>query len=485
MRTSCKDILISDCLFCLHRLQESMAKFFVFFFLLCLAPCHALGAPMAMPRNLPEQPGMADLQRVLLDLAGRQADIIAFQRELVSRPAIGPEAGGLGEEDKANWLTGHLNEMGIPIVERLDSIGRVQSVDTNAFRDVRPNIVAVHPGPHGLESGRTLWVICHLHVAHPGPLELWDGSPWKLRVAGNRLFGRGVMDNYQSITASLLLMDSLSRKKLVPPLNFGLVLHAQNSGFRHVLQTRPELFKPDDLYLVPDFGAEDGAAASLAEKGLLWLKLTIQGEGRHASEASGRASALEAGSRLITRLPELDQEFSGVDELFTSLAPTCTPTQAATDAGGLNSVAPSYTMHLDCRFIPGRNVESIEQRVRELVEHTDREFGVKTEVEVLVRYPGAPPTPPDSEVVLALRRAVKNQMPGNPVPVMQGSNTRTAASLLRERGFPAVAWSIINPANRQIANEFADIDDHINEAMVFARMLFDREIHSLPTATRP
>ena len=466
--------------------QNIMARILVLL-LICLLPRPALAGPLSLPRGLPEQPGMADLQTVLqdLDLAGRRMEIIAIQREMVSRPAMGPEAGGRGEEDKANWLTAYLAEKGVPLVERADSTDRVQSMESGGARDVRPNIIALHPGRYGLEQGRTLWLICHLHVAHPGPPEMWNGSPWKLRVEGSTLYGRGVMDNYQSITASLLLLESLRRNRLTPALNLGLVLHAQNSGFRHVLQTRPELFKADDLYLVPDFGSPDGTAAGLAEKGFAWLKLTIRGEGSHAAEGGGRHSALAAGSDLISRLPELGRDFSARDTLFVDQVPACTATQAATNPGGINNVASSYTLHLDCRFPPSYEPGAMEHGVRDLARRTDLQHGVNTEVAVLIRNAGAPPTPEDSDIVRALRRAVRAQFPGKGDLAVQGSNTYTTASLLREKGLPVAAWARINPANRQMANEFAYISDHLDEARVFARILFDREIRPRAAAARP
>ncbi|MDR2695537.1 MAG: M20/M25/M40 family metallo-hydrolase [Deltaproteobacteria bacterium] len=448
--------------------------------LICLLPRPAPAGPLSLPRGLPEQPGMADLQTVLLDLAGRRMDIIAIQRELVSRPALGPEAGGRGEEDKANWLTAYLTEKGVPLVERQDFLGRVHSMESDAARDVRPNIIALHPGRYGLEQGRTLWLVCHLHVAHPGPQELWNGSPWKLRAEGNTIYGRGVMDNYQSITASVLLLESLRRNRLTPALNLGLVLHAQNAGFRHVLQSRPDLFKADDLYLVPDFGSPDGMAASLAEKGFIWLKLTIRGEGRHAAEGRDGHSALAAGSALIARLRDFGRDFSGPasgqDGLFADPVPACSATQAATNPGGINSVATSYTLHLDCRFPPSYEAAALEHGVRDLARRADMEHGVSTELAVLAHSAALPPTPEDSDIVLALRRAVRAQFPGKGNLAVQGSNTYSTASLLRAKGLPAAAWAKISPARRHTANEFAHISDHLDESGVFARILFDREI---------
>ena len=59
----------------------------------------ALAAPMTMPQSLPAQPGKSAqaLQTLLNDLANQRAQVIEIQRELVARPALGPEAGGEGE----------------------------------------------------------------------------------------------------------------------------------------------------------------------------------------------------------------------------------------------------------------------------------------------------------------------------------------------------------------------------------------------------
>ncbi len=448
---------------------------------LVLVPSYVcLAAPLSIPANMPDKPGMEGLRAVLAHIAAQQAEIITIQRELVSRPALGPEAGGSGEEDKANWLTGALHARGVPMVERMDSVDRVQSVDPDAKRDVRPNIVAIYPGEHGLKKGRTLWIICHMHVAHPGPLELWSGSPYKLRVEGGRLYGRGVMDNYQSITAAMLLLEGLSKNKLTPPLNLGLVLHAQNSGFRHVLQTRPELFKPDDLYLVPDEGNPEGTIVGVAEKGLLWLKVAISGETRHAADGNGFYSALAAGSELVTQLPEFDQKFSGRNPLFANSASVCTPTQAATSSGGINTIAATYSLYLDCRFAYPQTSDEIIQGVRHLAEAMDKKHGVNTALDILVNYPAAPAAGQDSAIFAALQRAVRAQLPNAGPLLRHGSNTSTAATALREKGLDSVTWGKIEPANRQIANEFAYIADHLDEAGVFARILFDRKI--APTA---
>ena len=82
------------------------------------APC-ALAAPMNVAGSSPQAPGQAALQTILNDLAKQRTKVITIQRELVARPAIGPEAGGEGEEAKAAWLLTLLRERGIIDVDRV------------------------------------------------------------------------------------------------------------------------------------------------------------------------------------------------------------------------------------------------------------------------------------------------------------------------------------------------------------------------------
>ena len=438
------------------------------------SPLHA--APMRLPESIPEAPGQAALQAILNTIAKQRAEIINIQRELVSRPAIGPEAGGAGEEAKAAWVMTLLEERGIRNFERMDSVERTGSIDPDAkTRDVRPNIIVRYEGAEGLDNGRTFWIICHMHVAAPGPLELWSGSPWKLRVEGDTLYGRGVMDNYQSTAAALLLFESLAKNNITPPMNLGLILHSQNSGFQYLLENRPELFKQDDLYLVPDYGNPQGTAYGVAEKGLLWLKITVKGKQGHASASTGGASALMAGSRLIASLSELNGQFPQSDPLFTPPVSTFAPTRAFTQEDGINAIAAEYTLYLDSRIVPPYTPEDVERGVRALADKVGKESGTYCSIERLLAYPALPPTSIQSPVAQALMRAVKAQLPQADMHQAEGVSTTTSASLLRAKGLSVVTWAKMNPAVRQLPNESARISDHLDEAKVFARILFDPE----------
>lgn len=461
-----------------------MTRLCLLFCLVCVCGIpQGRAAPMTLPGGLPSGPGGADLHILLRDIAQQRVRIIDTQRELVSRPALGPEAGGGGEEEKAAWVLRTLKERGITQVERLDLVGPVKSLESQAtVQDVRPNIIARYPGSKGLEKGRTVWVICHLHVATAGDERQWRSSPWKLRVDNGLLYGRGVMDNNQSLTAAMLLMESLARNNLRPPANLGLILHSQNAGMRHILASRPGLIRPGDLVLVPDYGAPDGSEIGIAEKGLLWLKVVFSGTQRHSAEISSARTPLEVGLRFVDAVQGLmREEFAASDPLFADPHSACTATRAYTDHNaGLNSVAGAFTLHFDCRLTPAYTPNILAQSLETLARAHEAESGVGIALEVLLQLSAPPGIAQDHPAVRTVARAVRAQLPQLTQVAPVGINTLTSASLLRQQGHPAVSWAIMDVSLRQAPDEHAHIQDHLHEAAVLARLLYEPP---LPEAT--
>lgn len=170
------------------------------------------------------------LQVVLNNIAGQRANVVAIQRELVTRSALNPESGGNGEEEKARWIESWLHQQRIP-AERVDS------PDIRVPAGVRPNMIIRWPG----ESESMLWVVCHMDVSPPGPESLWTGSPWALRVDGDNIHGRGTLDNNQCITTGLILLQALVKEQATPHRGFGLLLI---SGGKSAFPEANPLFTP-------------------------------------------------------------------------------------------------------------------------------------------------------------------------------------------------------------------------------------------------
>lgn len=392
--------------------------------------------------------------------------VIDLQRSLVAIPALGPMNGGPGEKDKTEFLKPFLAEMGFPQVREL------RAPDPAVPCGYRPSIAAVIPGSN---TAKTFWVISHTDIVPPGDLALWDSDPYSLKVDGDIIVGRGVEDNHQGIVSSLVVAKALLDLKLTPEINYGVLLVADEEtgskyGLDHVVKHHPELFGPDDLFLVPDFGEPGSEMIEIAEKSMLWLKVVVEGKQCHASTPSAGVNSLLAASAFITRVPSLHQRFSRKDPLFNPDHSTFQPTKKEANVENVNTIPGRDVFYLDCRVMPGYDLDEIMAAIREIGEGVEREHGVRISYEYVQREQAAPPTPAESEIVRKLVAAVRSVYGNN--PRMQGIGGGTVAAYLRRAGHKAAVWSTLMH-NAHQPNERSSISCTLKDAKVMAAVLAD------------
>lgn len=438
-------------------------------------PASPGSASSLLARQTRPDPGAGELRELLADLGRQRLQVIEIQRELVARPALNPEDGGDGEEAKARWIEKWLEDSDLPPAMRIDS------PDQRVPAGVRPNLLIRYPG----RSEKTLWLVAHLDTSPPGTLALWTGSPWALRVEGDRLYGRGVEDNHQAIVSGLILLESLSRAQVRPPLSLGLALtSSEKVGFprRHgleaVLRVQPDLFRPGDLIVVNDYGDSRGGIVEVSEKGLLWLKITVNGRQSHTARTDEGLNALAAGANLIMDLQGLSERFPLEDRLFTPPFTTFAVTRPESPDTPINQIPGEFAFHLDCRLLAPYTSEQIMAAVREAADEAEKRDQVRIRIERLYSIPAVPGTDPEAPVVAALSRAVRDQLGLEPVPV--GVGGITLAADLRSLGLPVAVWAKADSLG-QHSNENISITALLSAAQVFARMLYDEE--SAPAAS--
>ncbi|MEM4246197.1 MAG: M20/M25/M40 family metallo-hydrolase [Candidatus Bathyarchaeia archaeon] len=190
----------------------------------------------------------SDFQRVASRIEGYDQAIVDWQRCLTAIKAIAPESGGVGEKEKADYLR--------TILESFNP-GEIFSIDAPDERvpaGYRPNLVAKF---YGRMKDRTLWIISHLDVVPPGDLNLWKSDPFTIKVEGDKIYGRGVEDNQQSIVTVLALLKALIEEKVEPGYTIGFIAVSDEEtgsakGLKYVVEKRRGLFGENDLILVPD-----------------------------------------------------------------------------------------------------------------------------------------------------------------------------------------------------------------------------------------
>ena len=400
-------------------------------------------------------------QRLSELLTSYRQEMVELQRELVRRNAVGPENGGPGEGGKAAFLKELLESWGL----KVDSY---PAPDARLAEGQRPNLVAWLPG----RRPEKVWVLSHLDVVPPGEVSLWQSDPFTLKVEGDRLYGRGTEDNHQGIVTSLMAAKAFLDLGLTPERTVALALVADEEtgshlGLEFLLRQARHLFSREDLIIVPDAGSADGTLIEVAEKSILWLKLTLLGQQAHASRPDLGRNTLRACAHLIVALEGLPREFPMENQMFRPPESTFEPTRKEANVDNINTIPGRDVFYLDCRVLPEIDLARVMGRVRAIGAEVVEKFGVTLEVEPVQELPSAPPTSAEAPVVLALQRAIREVYGRQASP--QGIGGGTVAAFFRQQGLPAAVWMTSSDTAHQ-PNEFCLLSNLLGDARVLAHV---------------
>jgi len=390
-----------------------------------------------------------------------EKDMVESLCELVKIPAVSPRDGGQGELAKAEWLTGLIARLGLPVPERFDA------PDPAARGGIRPNLIVRIPGRTPMRT----WFVSHLDVVPEGDRSLWQTDPFMPFVKEGRIYGRGSNDNGQELIASLYAAAAYVRLGLVPETEIGLAFVADEElgsafGISHLL--KKGLFRADDLVVVPDGGNEKGDFVEVAEKSVLWIQFTVEGKQVHASRPDLGNNACRAANIFSVELDEaLHEAFPDSDDLFEPTVSTFEPTRRYANVANVNTIPGKEILAFDCRILPKIRVEEVESVIGEVRKKLEQKTGVVIGIENIQRAEAAPVTPTDSPVVSKIRESIREVYGFE--PRIGGVGGGTCAAHFRLEGIPAVVWAQ-EADTAHMPNEYAVIAHMVNEALVFAGM---------------
>jgi succinyl-diaminopimelate desuccinylase len=391
---------------------------------------------------------------------------LELETELCKRPAISPESGGEGELDKCEFLEGWLKAQGITRLERYDA------PDARAKGGVRPSLVATIPGK---DDASRFWIMSHIDVVPPGEASLWKSDPWKLVVdeGGKKIIGRGVEDNQQGLTSSVIAALALVKQGITPSRTVKLLFAADEEngsvyGIRWIIENHPGLFRKSDLVLIPDSGNEKGSEIEIAEKSHVWVKFTTRGLQTHAASPDQGANAYLAGADLTVRLHYgLSEKFSERDPLFTPDYSTFQPTKKEPNVPNINTVPGEDVFYYDMRVLPRHPVDEVFREIDRIKAEVEKKHGVTITYDIGQRNE-SPPTSPDSPLVKFLSKNVEEVYKVKTVNVGIGGGT--FAAFLRKEGIDSAVWARISHTAHQ-PNEYALLDNILGDAKVMALMM--------------
>ncbi len=402
------------------------------------------------------------LQTVLARIDGYRDHAVWLETELTALPALGPDADGDGEIEKAKFLKKYLEDLEF-------KVDQYDAPDKRVPCGYRPNLVAMLEGKR---KGPVVWIMTHTDVVPPGDMGLWTGDPWKVRVKGDRVIGRGVEDNQGGMVSSLLTVKAFREAGVTPELPIGIVLVADEEtgskyGLDWMLRHHGKLFKKSDIIIIPDSGNPKGTEIEVAEKSIFWVRVQTTGKQTHGSTPERGINAAKAASYLATRMETLYHHFRKRDELFEPPISTFELTKREANVGNVNTIPGEDVMYFDCRVLPSYKLKDVEKKIREFVRETQQKYKVKIALEFPQTEVAAPPTPEDAPVVTMITRAVKQLRRRTPKAIGIGGGT--VAKFFREAGFPCAVWATMDE-RAHTPDEYAVVPYLLDDAKVFAHV---------------
>jgi succinyl-diaminopimelate desuccinylase len=397
-----------------------------------------------------------DFDKVSKKIDFYEKEMINTMRRMIEIKAISPLSGGRGESERAEFLERTLKEWGF-------ATKRYDYRDTTGT--LRPNITTVMPGNNG---ERTVWVVAHMDTVSEGDISLWKTDPFNLTVKDGRLYGRGTLDNGQEVIAGMFALRALKETGMKLRYNMGLALVADEElGSRYGIEPllKENIFTKNDMYVVPDWGNKKGDRIEVAEKGLLWLKITVLGKQVHASTPANGVNAYRHAIRFLSRVDQvLHSKYNASNEIFVPKTSTFEMTKHEKNVDSVNIVPGREVSYIDCRVLPQYDLDEVINDVNEVAREKEFEE-VKIVVEVFNREDAAPQTEENAEVVQMLKTALLD-LRKIKAPLL-GIGGGTCAAFFRKKGFSAAAWSTEDRVEHE-PDEYALVENMLNDAKVLA-----------------
>lgn len=401
-----------------------------------------------------------DLSQVRKFIKDNRSVYVELEKLLTSHPALAPENGGNGEIEKCEALEKFLIDHGIKNLERFDA------PDTRAKNGIRPNLVATIDGE---VSDYSIWIMAHLDVVPAGDLSLWETDPWNVVEKDGKLFGRGVEDNQQGLVSAFAAAWAYVSLGIKPKHTLKLLFAADEEvgskyGIIWLLENK-NLFKKDDLILIPDGGDKVGETIEVAEKNIIWFEFTTTGKQCHGSRPDeGKNACLAASDLAVTLNHELKNKFSKRDPLFTPDYSTFEPTMRKANVEGVNIIPGSDVLCMDSRILPCYTCDEVIAEVEKICKSIEEKHGVKISYRTLQKAQSVQ-TPVDAPVVKLLSEALK-ETHGIDSKII-GIGGGTVGAELRNKGFNCVVWSSMDET-AHMPNEYCIVDNIIKDAETIA-----------------
>ncbi|HWV03705.1 succinyl-diaminopimelate desuccinylase [Ralstonia sp.] len=294
--------------------------------------------------------------------------------------------------------------------ERLAALGFTLETIESGPADFRvTNLWAVRRPTNG-KATKTLVFAGHTDVVPTGPVEQWRSPPFTPTHRDGKLYGRGACDMKTSLAAFVVAIEEFLAAQPDTPLTLALLLTSDEEGPATdgtvvVCQALAARGEPLDYCIVgePTSVARCGDMIKNGRRGTMSGKLTVQGVQGHIAYPQLAKNPVHAFAPALAELVAINTA-GGWDAGNAFFQPTSWQISNFHAGTGASNVIPgSAVVDFNFRFSTESTPESLQQRVREVLDR----HGVTYELKWTVG--GLPFLTPPGELVAAVQAAIQDE----------------------------------------------------------------------------
>lgn len=321
-------------------------------------------------------------------------------------------------------------------------------------------------------SSQTIHLNSHYDVVPVSPD--WNTNPFKPVARDGKLFGRGTMDMKGCLAASLFAVIAIKECGLKPAWNVELSFTADEEtggecGAGYLVNQG--IVNPDAV-IVCEGGM--GNVVTHGHRGVLWLKVNIEGSAGHGSTPSSGINAFEHGLAIAQKINNLKQTFPDITTKHNLankefLHPTMTVGGVSGGGTKVNTIPDTFSFTIDRRLLPEESAKTVRKEIESIVtQYTKKVRGLKASIEVLNEYDAAV-TETSEPICQAVGQAVKSVL--NKKPKFQLFGAFTDLHFFTNFGVcPGVGYGVQGQGLHS-SNEYCVIDSLTQTAQVYAESI--------------
>ncbi len=390
-------------------------------------------------------------------------DIIDLLSEMVEKKTVNVISEKLSDHP---YLSGRGDEylVGDIVKREFDKWGIKYEVFSRDEK--RPNIIgSIGSG----KSGKILFMPAHMDVVPSG--DGWDTDPFKAVVKGDKIFGRGTLDNKGPLVASMyagkIMKDVLGEDNVPGILQIAALSDeeaADPDGVDYGIEFLLEEKHIAPTYaIIPDIGY-NMEQIEIAEKGRIVFKVTSKGKQAHGSTPELGINAIYPMARFLALLEDIKLEAEH-DPTFD----TQTTVNLGEVHGGAapNIVPNSCSALIDIRSMPGQTEEYLKDEIQKLCDKAKGDFVI----EILAATKPHKVNPDNSILVKAIKENSKQFL--NFEPGLIGFGGGTYGKGLNFAGIESVGYGPGDDTAFHVENEYVSIKQLVDFAMITILVALD------------